>query len=52
MPIEVEEMKAVSYVSAVGSLMYGLLCTRLDICYAVSMVVRYQYSPNKEIVLW
>ena len=31
-------MRQVSYTSAVGSLMYVMLCTRLDICYSVGMV--------------
>ena len=31
---EIEEMKAVPYASAVGSLMYAMLCTRPDICFA------------------
>ena len=39
---EIEEMKEVPYASAVGSLMYAMLCTRPDICFAVGMVSRYQ----------
>ena len=35
-------MRQVPYASAVGSLMYAMLCTRLYICYSVSMVSRYQ----------
>ena len=35
---EVEMMRQVPYASAVGSLMYAMLCTRLDICFSVSMV--------------
>ena len=31
-------MRQVPYAFAVGSLMYAMLCTRLDICYLVSMV--------------
>ncbi|KAA0049915.1 gag/pol protein [Cucumis melo var. makuwa] len=34
-PQEVEDMRRIPYVSAVGSLMYVVLCTRLNICYAV-----------------
>ncbi|KAA0053611.1 gag/pol protein [Cucumis melo var. makuwa] len=30
-------MRYIPYVSAVGSLMYAMLCTRLDICYSVGM---------------
>jgi len=38
---ETESMKTVPYASAVGSLMYAMLCTRPDICFAVGMVSRY-----------
>ncbi|GER47805.1 gag-pol polyprotein [Striga asiatica] len=45
---EIEEMKTVPYASAVGSLMYAMLCTRPDISYAVGMVARYQSNPGRE----
>ena len=32
--------------SAVGSLMYAMLCTRPDICYTVDIVSRYQSNPG------
>ena len=35
-------MRQVPYTSIVGSLMYAMLCTRLDIYYSVGMVSRYQ----------
>ena len=35
-------MRQVPYASVVGSLMYVMLCTILDICYSVDMVSRYQ----------
>ena len=35
-------MVRVPYASVVGSLMYAMLCTRPDICFAVGMVSRYQ----------
>ena len=41
-------MRRVPYASAVGSLMYAMLCTRPDICYAVGIVSRYQSNPSKE----
>jgi hypothetical protein len=44
---EIDEMKGVPYASAVGSLMYAMLCTRPDICYAVGMVSRYQSNPGQ-----
>jgi len=39
---EEEKMKDVPYASVVGCLMYAMLCTRLDICFAVGLVSRYQ----------
>ena len=47
-PEEIESMKAVPYASAVGSLMYAMLCTRPDICFAVGMVSRFQFNPGRE----
>ena len=44
---ENEQMKRVPYASAVGSLMYAMLCTRPDICFAVGMVSRYQSNPGQ-----
>ena len=45
-PQEVEDMKCVPYASAVGSLMYAMLCTRPDICFAVGVASRYQSNPG------
>ncbi|KAL0561491.1 hypothetical protein IC582_001919 [Cucumis melo] len=45
-PQDVEEMRHIPYASAVGSLMYAMLCTRPDICYAVGIVSRYQSNPG------
>ena len=45
---EIERMREISYASAVESLMYAMLCTRLDICFAVGMVSRYQSDPGEE----
>ena len=42
-----EQMKKVPYASAMGSLMYAMLCTRSDISYAVGMVSRYQSNPGE-----
>lgn len=41
-------MKQVPYASAVGSLMYAMMCTRLDISYVVSITSRYQSNPRSE----
>lgn len=40
-------MSRVPYASAVGSLMYAMICTRPDISHAVS-VNRYMENPGKE----
>ena len=40
-PQEEEDMRQYPYASAVGSLMYAMLCTRPGICYAVGIVSRY-----------
>ena len=45
-PQEEEDMRRVPYSSAVGSLMYAMLCTRPDICYAVGIVSRFQSNPG------
>ena len=37
-----EKMKDVPYASAIGSIMYAMLCTRPDICLAISLAGRYQ----------
>ncbi|KAA0046069.1 retrovirus-related pol polyprotein from transposon tnt 1-94 [Cucumis melo var. makuwa] len=45
-PQEVEEMRHIPYALVVGSLMYVMLCTRLDICYVAGVVSRYQSNPG------
>ena len=45
---EIERMRGILYASAVGSLMYAMLCTRLDICFAAGLVSRYQSDPGEE----
>jgi hypothetical protein len=42
---EKNQMSKVPYASAIGSLMYVMLCTRPDICFAVGMVSCYQSNP-------
>ena len=41
-PQYIEEMRHISYASAVGSLMYAMLCTRPDIYFTVGVVSRFQ----------
>ena len=45
-PQEEEDMRRVPYASVVGNLMYAMLCTRPDICYAIGIVSRYQSNPG------
>ncbi|KAD2804168.1 hypothetical protein E3N88_37545 [Mikania micrantha] len=39
-------MERVPYASAIGSIMYAMLCTRPDVSYALSMTSRYQQNPG------
>ena len=41
-------MKDIPYASAIGSIMYAMLCTRPDVNLAVSLVGRYQSNPGME----
>ena len=43
---EEKTMRQDPYASAMGSLMYAMLCTRLDICYSIGIVSRYQSNPR------
>ena len=48
-------MALVPYASAVGSLMYAMVCTRHDIEHVVGVVSRYMANPGKEhweVVKW
>jgi hypothetical protein len=52
---EIEYMSRVPYSSAVGSLMYVMVCTRPDISHAVGVVSRYMKNLGKEhweVVKW
>ena len=40
-------MNKVPYASAIGSIMYAMIFTRLDISYALSMTSRYQSNPGE-----
>ncbi|KAL4279335.1 hypothetical protein GQ457_03G023140 [Hibiscus cannabinus] len=44
-PKERERMSQISYDSAIGSIMYAMICTRPDLSYALSMTNRYQANP-------
>ena len=42
------ELQKIPYASAVGSLMYAMVCTRPDIAHAVGVVSRFLSDPGKE----
>ena len=45
---EKAKMEKVPYSSAVGSIMYAMICIRLDIAHAVGVVSRYMSNPGKK----
>ncbi|KAL4312354.1 hypothetical protein GQ457_01G013740 [Hibiscus cannabinus] len=52
---ECEEMAKVPYASAVGCLMYAMVCTRPDLAHAVGHVCKYMSKPGRrhwEAVKW
>ena len=44
---EVKDMSKVPYASAVGCLMYAMVCTRLDLAHAVSVVSKFLSNPGR-----
>ncbi|KAK8534611.1 hypothetical protein V6N12_057255 [Hibiscus sabdariffa] len=44
---ERETMSQIPYASAIGSIMYAMICTPLDLSYALSMTSRYQANPGE-----
>ncbi|KAK8621230.1 hypothetical protein V6N13_067671 [Hibiscus sabdariffa] len=46
-PQERERMSQIPYASAIGSIMYAMICTRPDLLYALSMTSRYQANPGE-----
>ena len=42
-----DRMSKVPYASAIGSIMYAMICTRPDVSYALSMTSRYQSNPGE-----
>ena len=45
---EKKEMRKVPYASAMGSLVYAMVCTRPDIAHAVGVVSRFLSNLGKE----
>ncbi|KAG8474765.1 hypothetical protein CXB51_031711 [Gossypium anomalum] len=46
-PQDRERMSKILYASAIGSIMYAMLCTRPDVSYDLSMTSRYQVDPDE-----
>ncbi|KAK8694822.1 hypothetical protein V6N13_072366 [Hibiscus sabdariffa] len=46
-PQERKRMIQITYASAIGSIMYVMICTRPDLSYALSMTSRYQENPGE-----
>ena len=44
---ERESLRRVQYASAIGSIMYAMICTRPDVSYALSVTSRYQADPGE-----
>ena len=45
---EIKDMAKVPYVSAIGCLMYAMVCTRPDLTQAVSQVSKFMSKPGKQ----
>nr|GEU96020.1 hypothetical protein [Tanacetum cinerariifolium] len=45
-PAEMKRMQNVPYASAVGSIMYAVRCTRLDVAFAQNITSRFQQNPG------
>nr|GEU45744.1 retrotransposon protein, putative, Ty1-copia subclass [Tanacetum cinerariifolium] len=46
-PAEVQRMQNIPYASAVGSIMYAVRCTRLDVAFAQNITSRFQHNPGE-----
>lgn len=44
---EIDVMTRIPYASAIGSIMYGMLCTRSDVAHALSVTSIYQSNPGQ-----
>ncbi|KAL0440730.1 UNVERIFIED_CONTAM: Retrovirus-related Pol polyprotein from transposon TNT 1-94 [Sesamum radiatum] len=52
---EIEDMAKVPYASAIGYLMYAMLCTHPDLAHGVSQICKYMSKPGRhhwEAVKW
>ena len=46
--VEAQEMERVLYASGVKSIMYSIVCCRLDLAHVVSQVRRFMTQPGRE----
>ncbi|WVZ70236.1 hypothetical protein U9M48_018916, partial [Paspalum notatum var. saurae] len=46
--VEQKRMSEISYASAIGSIMYAMICPRLDVSFALNVTSRYQSCPDKD----
>ena len=47
-PDEIRRMGRIPYASAIGSIMYAMICTRPDVSLALSLTSRHQQNPGEE----
>ena len=47
-PDEIRRMGRNPYASAIGSIMYAMICTRPDVSLSLSLTSRYQQNPGEE----
>ena len=47
-PEELRRMNGIPYASAIGSIMYAMICTRPDVSFALSCTSRHQANPGEE----
>ena len=45
---KIDQIKAVPYASAVGSLQYAQVCTRSDLAFVTGLLGRFQSNPGTE----
>ncbi|KAH9750404.1 hypothetical protein KPL71_013868 [Citrus sinensis] len=45
---DIDHMRRIPYSSAVGSIMYAMVCTRPDVAYGIGLVSRFMGNPSKE----
>jgi len=41
------KMEGTPYASGVGSIMYGMVCSRLDLSYAIIVISRFMKNPSQ-----